>query len=286
MTLPSATLLAQSILSGVFVGALYGLLGLGLSLSWGLLRQINLAHFALAFLGAYLTYQLASVGGMDPLATLLVIAPAFFVVGVALQWLFARFVVTPLNSLLVTFGLTVIVEALIQWLWTADFRRLESSYAEIRFRVGTLFLPLPELLTLGLAVALSLAVWATLRYTDVGKALRAAAEDAPIAAAFGVNERVLALALAGVSAALAGVAGVCIALVYTLAPAQIYAWVGVVFAAVMLGGLGSALGPLVAGMVIGVSEAVTMALTAPSWAPLVSFSLLIGVLLARPGKTS
>ena len=89
MGLPSATLLAQSILSGIFIGALYGLLGLGLSLSWGLLRQINLAHFALAFLGAYLCYQLSAVGGMDPLATLLVIVPAFFALGVALQWLFA-----------------------------------------------------------------------------------------------------------------------------------------------------------------------------------------------------
>ena len=85
-------------------------------------------------------------------------------------------------------------------------------------------------------------------------------------------------------AALAGVAGVCIALSYTLAPAQIYAWIGVVFAAVMMGGLGRALGPIVAGIVIGVSEAITMAVTAPSWAPLVSFSLLIVVLLARPGK--
>src|SRR5512137_906627 len=99
-TLPSVSLLSQSVLSGVFVGALYGLLGLGLSLSWGLLRQINLAHFALAFLGAYLSYQLASVGGMDPLLTLVVIAPCFFVLGAALQWVFARFEVTPLNSLL------------------------------------------------------------------------------------------------------------------------------------------------------------------------------------------
>ena len=82
-----------------------------------------------------------------------------------------------------------------------------------------------------------------------------------------------------------GVAGVCIALSYTLAPAQIYAWIGVVFAAVMLGGLGSALGPLAAGIVIGVSEAVTMAFASPSWAPLVSFSLLILLLLLRPGRS-
>jgi branched-chain amino acid transport system permease protein len=105
--MPSATLLAQSVLSGLFIGALYGLLGLGLSLSWGLLCQINLAHFALAFLAAYLCYQLSQV--MDPLVTLAVIVPAFALIGLAIQWVFASFRVTPFNSLLVTFGLTVFV---------------------------------------------------------------------------------------------------------------------------------------------------------------------------------
>jgi branched-chain amino acid transport system permease protein len=283
MTLPSLSLLAQAVLSGIFVGALYGLLGLGLSLSWGLLRQINLSHFALAFLGAYLTYQLVIVGAMDPLLTLLVIAPCFFAAGAAIHWLLAGFAVTPLNSLLVTFGMTVIVESIIQFFWTADFRRMTSRYSDITYRIGKLYLPLPEVLTLALAVILCLSMWATLRYTDLGKALRAAAEDGEIAAAFGVNQRVLAALLSGACAALAAVAGLCLALSYTLTPSQIYAWIGVVFAAVMIGGLGSALGPLVAGIAIGVAEALTMAITAPSWAPLVSFSLLIVVLLVRRG---
>ena len=282
--LPSLTLLAQSVLSGLFIGALYGLLGLGLSLSWGLLRQINLAHFALAFLGAYLTYQLAGVAGMDPLATLAIIVPAFFLFGVAMHWVLAGFTISPFNSLLVTFGVTVIIESLIQWIWTADYRRLESQYAQVKFKVGGLFLPLPELLTLAIAVALALATWAVLRHTDLGKAMRASAEDPAMAVAFGVNERALALLLSGVSAAFAGIAGLCVALSFTLAPAQIYAWIGVVFAVVMIGGLGNPLGPLVAGAVIGVSEAITMALTEPAWAPLVSFSLLIAVLLLRPDK--
>ena len=284
MNFPSATLLAQSALSGLFVGALYGLLGLGLSLSWGLLRQINLAHFALAFLSAYLCYQLSAVGKLDPLLTLIIIVPLFFAIGVATQWLLARFAISAFNSLLVTFGLTVITESLIQAIWTADFRRLESVYGETRFKIGALYVPAPELLTLVVAVALSLAVWAALRHTDLGRAMRAAAEDGPIAEAFGINRGALALLLSGVCAALAGIGGVCLALSHTLAPAQIYAWIGVVFAAVMMGGLGRALGPLIAGIVIGVSEAVTMAITAPSWAPLVSFSLLLFVLLARPNR--
>ena len=281
--MPSSTLLAQSILSGLFIGALYGLLGLGLSLSWGLLRQINLAHFALAFLAAYLCYQLSHV--MDPLATLVIIVPLFALIGVAIQWVFARFRVSPFNSLLVTFGLTVIVEAIIQGIWTADFRKLESSYGAAKFKIGALYVPVPELMTLVAALALAFGVHAVLRHTDLGRALRATAEDGPIAAAFGMNQKALALGLAGLCATFAGIAGVCIALSYTLAPSQIYAWIGVVFATVMLGGLGGAIGPLVAGFVIGVSESVTMAVISPAWAPLVSFSLLILVLLLKPGSS-
>jgi branched-chain amino acid transport system permease protein len=283
--LPSATLLSQSILSGIFVGALYGLLGLGLSLSWGLLRLINLAHFAFAFLAAYLCYQMAALG-VDPLLSLVVLVPLFFAIGAALHCLMARFAVTPFNSLLLTFGLTGIIEAIIQTIWTADFRKLESVYGEHKFKIGVLYVPVPELITLVLALGLSFAVWAVLRYTDLGKAMRAAAEDAPIAAAFGVNQKRNALLLAGTCAALASIAGLCLALSFTLAPSQIYAWIGVVFAAVMLGGLGRALGPLIAGTLIGVSEAITMAVTAPSWAPIVSFTLLIVILVFRPGRAS
>lgn len=282
--MPSFTLLGQSVLSGIFIGGLYGLLGLGLSLSWGLLRHINLAYFALTFLGAYLTYTLASGFGLDPLLTLVVIVPAFFGLGVGLQALFARFGVTEFTSLLVTFGLTVAIESVIQWVWTADFRRLETAYGTASLRAGPFFIPVAELLALLAAVLLAGLTWAWLRFTWMGKAMRASAEEPAIAAAFGVNHRRLALLLAGVGAAYAGVAGAFVALVYTLAPAQIYAWIGVVFAAVILGGLGNPLGPLVAGVVIGVSEAVTMAVTAPAWAPLVSFTLLILVLLLRPDR--
>ena len=282
--MPSATLLGQSVLSGVFIGALYGLLGLGLSLSWGMLRQVNLAHFALAFLGGYLTFQLS--GRLDPFVTLAVVAPLFFLAGLALHWFLSRFSVTLLNTLLVTFGITSIIEAGIQWYWTADFHRMESAYAAVRWKVGPLFVSLTDLVTLGFALALALGAWAVLRFTDLGKAVRAMTEDAPIAAAFGVDEKLLGYLVSGLAAAVAAVAGLCLALNHTLAPVQIYAWMGVVFAAVMMGGLGRPIGPLVAGIVIGVSEAITMAVTNPTWAPLVSFSLLIAILLFRPARFS
>ncbi|HEY1229106.1 MAG TPA: branched-chain amino acid ABC transporter permease [Ramlibacter sp.] len=284
MSFPSWTLLAQSVLSGVFAGALYGLLGLGLGLSWGLLRTINLAHFAFAFLAAYICWQLGASARLDPLLTLVVIVPLMFGLGAGLHWLADRFRLTPFSSLLLTFGCMGIAESVMQTVWTADPRKLDSHWADMKLRLGPLFVPIPELLTLLLAIAICVGAWAMLRYTDLGKALRASAEDAPVAAAFGINQRRNGFVLAGSCAALAGIAGVCIALSSSISPSQMYAWIGVVFAAVMMGGLGSALGPLVAGLVIGVSEAVTMAVTSPSWAPLVSFTLLILILLVRPGR--
>lgn len=271
--------------SGLLAGGLYGLLALGLSLSWGLLRLVNLAHFALALLGAYLTYQLGVTLHLPPWLAAATIVPVFFLIGVALHVVFGYFRVTEFTSLLVTFGLTVILEALIQWFWTADFRRYETPYASTSLRVGPLFVPVLELAACLTASLLAVGTWAWLRFTYVGKALRASAEDPGMAAAFGVNHRAQALLLSGVSAAYAGIAGTFIALISTLAPAQIWTWVGVVFAVAIIGGLANPVGALLAGLFIGVSESVTMAVVAPAWAPLVSFSALILLLVARPGRT-
>jgi branched-chain amino acid transport system permease protein len=282
--LPSLTLLGQALVSGLLAGGLYALLALGLSLSWGLLRLVNLAHFALALLGAYLTYQLGVAFHVPPWLAVLAIVPAFFLVGVLLHLVFAYFRVTEFTSLLVTFGLTVILESVIQWFWTADFRRYETPYATASLRAGPIFVPLLELAACVTAVALALGTWAWLRFTYVGKSLRASAEDPAMAAAFGVNHRAQALLLSGVSAAYAGIAGAFIALIATLAPAQIWAWVGVVFAVAIIGGLANPIGALLAGLFIGISESLTMAVVAPAWAPLVSFSALIVLLIVRPGR--
>lgn len=282
--MPSATLLGQSLLSGIFIGGLYALLGLGLSLSWGYLKLINLAHFALAFLGAYLTFQFAEVAGMPIVVAVLIIVPSFFVLGMAMQMLFARFAVGEFASLLVTFGLTIIVESAIQWFWTADLRKFQFEFGTTSLQVGSLFIPVIEALMFLVAAALSIGTWAVLRFTLVGKALRASAENPDIAASFGVDHRRLALLLSGTAAAFAGVAGAFIAMSYTLSPSQMFAWMGVVFAVVILGGLGNPLGVLAAGLVIGISESLTMAVTAPTWAPLVSFTILILVLVLRPDR--
>ena len=122
----SATLLLQAAVGGVLLGGIYGLLAMGLSLSWGLLKLVNLSHFALAFLGAYLTYQLGMAFGLPAWVSGLLIVPLFFVFGVALHALFVTFEVKEFASLLVTFGITILIESMIQWIWSADFLRYET----------------------------------------------------------------------------------------------------------------------------------------------------------------
>ena len=282
--MPSLTLLGQAMVAGLLAGGMYALLALGLSLSWGLLRLVNLAHFALALLGAYLTYQLGTAFHLSPWLATAAIVPAFFLLGLGLHAIFTYFRVTEFTSLLVTFGVTVILESLIQWFWTADYRRYETVYATASARVGPLFVPTLDLAACLTAAALAFGTWAWLRFTYVGKALRASAEDPAMAAAFGVNHRRQAFLLSGVSAAYAGVAGGFIALISTLAPAQIWAWVGVVFAVVIIGGLANPIGALLAGFLIGVSESITMVVVTPAWAPLVSFTVLILLLVLRPSR--
>ena len=187
-----------------------------------------------------------------------------------------------LASLLMTFSFAVILEVAIQLYWTADFRRYETEFATHSLKVGAFYIPVLDLVLCLVAIALAWGTWMWLRKTYVGKALRAAAEDADIAAAYGVDHRKLAYLLSGIGAAYAGVAGTFIALIATLAPAQIWAYLGVVFAVVIIGRLGNPLGALIAGIVIGASESLAMAVLSPAWAPVVSFSVLIVILLWDP----
>jgi len=280
--MPSATLLGQALISGVLAGGLYGLLAMGLSLSWGLLRLVNLSHFALAFLAAYLVYELGTTWHVEPWWSAAMIVPAMFLVGVAQHWLFDRFKVNELASLLITFSFAVILEIGIQLYWTADFRRYETDNSTRSIKAGPFYVPVLELILCLVAGLLAWGTWLWLRRTYVGKALRAAAEDPGIAAAYGVDHRKLAYLLSGIGAAYAGIAGTFIALIATLAPAQIWAYLGVVFAVVIIGRLGNPLGALFAGLLIGASESLAMAVLAPAWAPVVSFSVLIVILLWDP----
>jgi branched-chain amino acid transport system permease protein len=279
---PGLSLVEQSLISGVLAGSLYGLLALGLSLSWGLLKLVNIGHFAMALLSAYLTWYFGTELGIPAWWAGAIIVPVFFIYGIGLHWVFVRFRVGEMASMLITFALAIIVESTIQSIWTADFRRYSTPLADQSFMLGTLYVPKLNLLAGAVAAALAIGTWAWLKFTYAGKALRACAEDAPIASAYGIDHKRVTYLLSGICAAYAGVAGVFIALIGTLAPNEIWAWIGVVFAVVIIGRLGNPVGALLGGVLIGTCEAVTQSAVNPAWAPLVSFSVLILLLLVKP----
>lgn len=279
------TLLGQALISGLLLGGLYAILAIGLSLTWGMLKVINLAHFAFAFFAAYITYQLSTSYGVDPFLTVIVTAPLLFLIGVGLQWCFNKFDVSEFNSLLVTFGLFIIFQALMTALWTADYRRIDSEinpYAQESFWIGPFALPIPQFGSFIAAMIIAGLTIYVLNYTYTGKALRAISQDKDMAAAYGVNYRKMSMLLMGVSTAYAAVAGVFIAMIFALFPEAGVEWIGVVFAVVILGGLANVPGALGAGLLIGVVQAVTAAVANPGMAPLVTFTLLIVALLFKP----
>jgi branched-chain amino acid transport system permease protein len=185
-------------------------------------------------------------------------------------------------SMLITFALAIIVESVIQAIWTADFRRYTTALADQSFALGALYVPKLNLLACTVAAMLAIATWAWLKFTYAGKALRACAEDAPMASAFGVDNKRITYLLSGICAAYAAVAGLFIALISTLAPNEIWIWIGIVFAVVIIGRLGNPVGALLGGILIGVCEALTQTVVNPALAPLVAFSVLILLLLVKP----
>jgi len=267
------------------IGGLYAIMALGLSLTWGLLKVINLAHLALILVSAYVTYQFTTSTGADPLLSVLILIPALFVVGVAIQWVIERFEVDEFNSLLLSFGLFMIIIRLVNNYWSADFRRIpedQNRYASEALFVGSIALPVPQLLAFGAAVAFAAAVFVVLRYTYFGKALRAIAYDRDVAAAFGVNHRRIGMAAAGMGTAMGGVAGALIGINQSIFPQLASEWVGLIFTVVILGGIGNLLGAVGAGILIGVISSVVGVAWTHQGAPLVVFLVLILTLIFRP----
>ncbi len=278
-------LIGQALISGILLGGLYAILTIGLSLTWGMLKVINLAHFALAFLAAYLTYQLSTSFGLDPFLTVIITAPLFFLIGVGLQWFFNKFDVSEFNSLLVSFGLFIILQALMTAFWTADYRRIAADinpYATESFWIGPFALPIPQFGAFVVAIIISALTIYALNYTYLGKALRAISQDRDMAAAFGVDYRKISMLLMGVSTAYAAVAGVFIAMIFALFPEAGVEWIGVIFAIVILGGLANVQGAIGASLLIGVVQAFTSAVADAGMAPLVTFTLMIVALLFKP----
>jgi branched-chain amino acid transport system permease protein len=275
----------QAAIFGALSGSLFALMALGLSLVWGFLKIINLAHFGMILLGAYLTFELATSTGMDPILTLVVGASAMFVLGALVQAGFERWQVSEFNSLLISYGLLIITVQVVSNVWTADFQRMGPAvnpYAVQSLSIGTLRFPLPTLLAAGFAVALVVAARLILERTYAGRALQAFGQDRHIASAFGIDHAKLGILLAGAAGATAAIAGMLHSLGESLHPDAPFEWVGRVFAIVILGGIGNVTGTLYAGLLVGAISGLTATIWSPSASPFVVFTMVVLALVFRP----
>lgn len=277
-------LLAQILANGVLLGGLYAVMALGLALVWGVLNIVNLAHGSFIMLGGYCAWYLFHGLGIDPFLGLPLTAAVLFVLGYALQRGVLNLIVrAPMfNTLLLTFGLDVVLSYLAQIAFSADFRAINPAYAGSQVHWGALVLPVARLGAFGAALVLTVGVWLFLLHTRLGRAIRATAQNLVAARLYGVEPRHLYAMTFAIGVALAGAAG---ALYGTVS--QINPYIGASltlksFAIAIIGGLDNPLGVLVGGLILGVIEALTTLYIGPTFGDVASFGILVAVLIVRP----
>ena len=281
-------ILTQQLILGLLVGGLYGLAAAGLSLTFGVLRVLNVSHGELLMLGGYGAFWLFNLWQIDPFLSLVAVGPAMFVLGLLLYWLLFQFVVKAhediriKNSLLIGFGLTLILHTLAIRLWTADERAVTTAYAGAVVRIGTFAIPLVRLTSLVLAFAILTALHLFLAKARWGRAIRATAEDWEAAALMGIPVGKTYLLAFALGTGLAGIAGGLVSVSYSISPSIGLEWTLKALIVVVLAGLGSLFGSFAGGIVLGLAEATSVALLGGPYREVVGLVLFLIILLVRP----
>ncbi len=280
----SPVILIPAVLNGLLTGAVYALVALGLTLIYGVLHIINFAHGALltaAMFAAFFAFRLL---GLDPYIAVFVIAPAFFVIGYALQ----RFVIGPAshgddrNMLLVTLGLAVVIENALLFSFRADTRTIDLPYAFHTIDFGFTFLAIPRVIGFAAVIVVAVALWAIMNLTDTGKAIRAVAKEKLGAQLSGIDVDHTYAMTFGLGTACVAIAACLLMPTYYVNPTAGEAFVLVAFTIVVLGGMGSVAGALIGGLVVGVVESLSGLFLGESLGQIGIFLIFIAVLLVRP----
>ena len=280
--------LAQQLLLGLLIGGLYGLAAAGLSLVFGVLKVLNVAHGELIMLGGYGAFWLFALLGVDPFASLLLVVPASLVLGAALYALLFGFVVRAdeetriKNSLLIGFGLALALQALAVRLWTADERSVPTAYGGTVIAVGGLAIPVGRLLSLGVALALIGGLEILLKRWRWGLAIRATALDWQAALLSGIDVRRAYLLAFALGTALAGAAGALVSVGYSVSPSIGLEWTLKALIVVVLAGLGSMIGTFAGGLFLGMAEAASAAAFGGPYREIAGLVIFVVVLLLRP----
>ena len=278
-------LFLQSCILGLLTGGVYALMASGLTLAFGVMRIINVAQGALIILGAYVSYTLFSHLQIDPFVSILVITPLAFVLGVGLQLVFIR----PLRadereelSLLVTWAIALGIEGLLSVVYHTTYRSTITSYADKSISFGSYHISVVRLMAFGVSALILLGLYLLLSRTSLGRSIRATVQNPTSARLLGIDAgRVSAIGF-GISAATATAAGAVYGIIYPFNPGSHYDLISRLLSIVVLGGLGSLGGAVVAALLMGVTEAVFAAEISPTWASFTFFIVLIAILVVRP----
>lgn len=280
----SPVILITAILNGLLTGAVYALVALGLTLIYGVLHIINFAHGALLSAGLFAAFFAFRLLGLDPYLAALLLAPVFFVFGYMLQ----RLIIMPAsrgddrNMLLVTLGLSVVIENVLLFAFRADTRTIDLPYAFQTIDLGFTFLPIPRLIGFVVVLAVALALWAIMTFTDVGKAIRAVAKEKLGAELVGIDVAHVYAMTFGLGTACVAIAACLLIPTFYVNPIVGEAFVLIAFTIVVLGGMGSVPGALIGGLLIGVVESLSGLFFGESLGQLGIFLIFIVVLLVKP----
>lgn len=278
----TGSMLLQGIVSGLLAGGLYAMVALGMSLVFGVMRVINIAHGTLLMLGAYTTYWLFALYGMNPFLSLVISVPLLFFIGAFMQKFFVyRVVEAPeLSSLLLTFGLSIFISNMAMLAWTSDFRSVEFLTGS--FLWGPIAFSKPRLVTFGFALVITELAFLFLNKTKTGKAIRATSQQRELAQVCGIHVRRIDLITFGLGAALAGAGGSLISVMFSVFPEMGQDYVFKSFLVIVLGGAGNYPGAFLGGLILGVVEGLASLLLTPQLSEVIAYILLVLILLVRP----
>jgi len=277
-------LLVQVLINGVLLGGFYAIMALGLALVWGVLNIVNLAHGAFIMLGAYLSWYLYQYGGIDPFIGLPLNAVIMFAVGYGMQRGLLNLIVRgPMfNTLLITFGIEVVLTYVAQLGFTADFRTINPPYAGDNITLGSIVIPDVRLFAFGAAIVLTLAMWIFLLRTRLGRAIRATSQNLVAARLYGVEPRHLYATTFGIGIGLAGAAGALYGVISQVNPYIGASLTAKSFAISIIGGLDNPLGVIVGGLALGIIESLALLYVGATFGDVATFSVLVLVLIVRP----
>jgi branched-chain amino acid transport system permease protein len=274
----------NAIVQGILLGGLYALFAAGLSLVFGVMRIVNLAHGTLAIGAGYIAYVLVDATGMNPFVTLLIVVPVMFAVGYVIQYGILNWTIAAgeLSPLLATFGIAVVLDNVLQETFSADQRGLDAGRVEdTSISLGSVAIGWLPLITLGIGVAVIVALYLLLERTQLGRAFRATSDDPEAASIVGIDQRHLYALAFAIAIATVGIAGVLLGIRTTFSPTDganqlIYA-----FEAVIIGGLGNLWGTLVGGIVLGVAQTVGSEID-PAYGTLSGHLVFLAILILKP----